>query len=242
VVVARASSAPGTESDPGGDAAVLIMADQVRTGAPGLVRDLHALGIKPVVMLTGDNQLTAARISESLGLDRFEAELLPEHKLEAVHRLKADLKLSASRRGVAVIGDGVNDAPALAAADVSLGIGTIGTAAALDSSDIVLLSDNLGVIPWSIALARRARTTVKHNLIFAISVIGLMAALTLAGSLVGREVPLSVGVLAHEGGTLLVVLNSLLILGSRPAPSENPDKRTAIAGIPNPAAVSTAAG
>jgi Cd2+/Zn2+-exporting ATPase len=172
---------------------------------------LHRLEIKPVKMLTGDNKLTAARVSESLGLDGFEAELLPQDKLDAVKELK-ELVLKNSPGGVAVIGDGVNDAPALAAADVSLGIGTIGTAAALESSDIVLLSDNLGAIPWAIALSRRARQTVKRNLVFAVSVIALMGAATLVGSLLGRLVPLSIGVLAHEGGTLLVVLNSLFLL------------------------------
>ena len=164
-------------------------------------------------MLTGDNKLTAARVSESLGLDGFEAELLPQDKLDAVGRLKvAVAERRSGRTGVAVIGDGVNDAPALAAADVAVGIGTIGTAAALESSDVVLLSDNLAAIPWAVGLARRARRTVKLNMSFAVGVIVLMAGATLAGSLVGRAVPLAVGVLAHEGGTLLVVLNSLLLL------------------------------
>lgn len=220
VVIARAVAphAQGTEADPGGDAAVLIMADQVRPGAKTLVRELHGLGISPVVMLTGDNRLTAARIAESLRLDAFEAELLPEDKLREVERYKEQVRARPGRRrGFAAIGDGVNDAPALAAADVSVGIGTIGTAAALESSDVVLLTDNLAAIPWAVGLARRARITVKLNLIFAVSIIALMGIATLVGSLLGRQVPLSVGVLAHEGGTLLVVLNSLLLLGHRRA-------------------------
>jgi Cd2+/Zn2+-exporting ATPase len=215
VVVARASltTASGTETDPGGDAAVLIMADQVRPGAKTLVQELHDLAITPVVMLTGDNRLTAARIAESLKLDAFEAELLPEDKLRAVETFKGQVRARpGKRRGFAVIGDGVNDAPALAAADVSVGIGTIGTAAALESSDVVLLTDNLAAVPWSIRLARRARITVMMNLIFAVTVIALMAVATILGSLWGWPVPLSVGVLAHEGGTLLVVLNSLVLL------------------------------
>jgi Cd2+/Zn2+-exporting ATPase len=191
----------------GEQAAVLIMADAVRPGAANLVEELHAIGIKPVKMLTGDNRVTAARVAESLRLDGFDAELLPQDKLDAV----AEMKRAGVR--VAVIGDGVNDAPALAAADVAVGIGTIGTAAALESSDVVLLSDNLATIPWAIRLARRARRTVKLNMVFAVSVIGLMAVATLVGSIVGKVVPLSFGVLAHEGGTLLVVLNSLLLLG-----------------------------
>jgi Cd2+/Zn2+-exporting ATPase len=200
----------------GEQAAVLIMADAVRPGAAHLVQELHSLNIKPVRMLTGDNRLTAARVAESLHLDAFDAELLPQDKLDAVAKMKE------TGVKVAVIGDGVNDAPALAAADVAVGIGTIGTAAALESSDVVLLSDNLGAIPWAIRLSRRARRTVKLNMIFAVSVIVVMALATLGGSLLGWRVPLSTGVLAHEGGTLLVVLNSLLLLGyPRPASPES---------------------
>ena len=188
------------------------MADAVRPGAATLVKELHALNIRPVRMLTGDNRLTATRIGESLGLDAVDAELLPADKLRIVGEMKEEVRRRDARAGVAVIGDGVNDAPALAAADVAVGIGTIGTAAALESSDVVLLSDNLATVPWAIALARRARRTVKMNLIFAISVIVVMGAATLVGSLLGVNVPLSAGVFAHEGGTLLVVLNSLLLL------------------------------
>lgn len=205
------------ESATVGQAAVLIMSDAVRPGARELVTRFHALGVRPVKMLTGDNKVTAERVASSLGLDAFEAEMLPQDKLDAVARLKNDLKHRAqttgdSHLGVAVIGDGVNDAPALAAADVSVAIGSIGSDAALESADIVLLSDDLGTVPWAVGLARRARATVRANLIFALSVIGLMGLATLVGSLTGHRVPLGIGVLAHEGGTLLVVLNSLRLL------------------------------
>jgi Cd2+/Zn2+-exporting ATPase len=205
------------ESATVGQAAVLIMSDAVRPGARELVTRFHALGVKPVKMLTGDNKVTAERVASSLGLDAFEAEMLPQDKLDAVARMKNDLKHRAqttgdTHLGVAVIGDGVNDAPALAAADVSVAIGSIGSDAALESADIVLLSDDLGTVPWAVGLARRARATVRANLIFALSVIGLMGLATLVGSLTGHRVPLGIGVLAHEGGTLLVVLNSLRLL------------------------------
>ncbi|MBY0113125.1 MAG: cation-translocating P-type ATPase [Phycisphaerales bacterium] len=205
------------ESATVGQAAVLIMSDAVRPGARELVTRFHALGVKPVKMLTGDNKVTAERVATSLGLDAFEAEMLPQDKLDAVARLKNDLKHHAqttgdTHLGVAVIGDGVNDAPALAAADVSVAIGSIGSDAALESADIVLLSDDLGTVPWAVALARRARGTVRANIIFALSVIALMGLATLVGSLTGHRVPLGIGVLAHEGGTLLVVLNSLRLL------------------------------
>lgn len=212
VVIAREGpeeSAAGPGEQPGA-AAVLIMADQVRPGAEVLVKDLHALGVRPVRMLTGDNRLTARRVAESLGLDAFDAELLPADKLAIVARMKTE-----HPRGVAVIGDGVNDAPALAAADVGVAIGSIGTAAALESADAVLLSDNLAVVPWAIALARSARARIRINFTVALSVIGIMGVLVLWTSAAGRPLPLAAGVLAHEGGTLLVVLNSLLLLATR---------------------------
>lgn len=194
----------------GGQAAVLIMADSVRPGADTLVRDLHAIGVKPLRMLTGDNRATAKRVAEALKLDAFDAELLPEDKL----RIIGEMKQLAGREGtgVALIGDGVNDAPALAAASVGMAIGTIGTAAALESADVVLLSDSLAPVPWSIRLARRARQTVQANLTLALGIIAIMGIATLIGSYLHRPVPLAIGVLAHEGGTILVVLNSLRLL------------------------------
>jgi Cd2+/Zn2+-exporting ATPase len=194
-------------------AGVIILSDTVRPGADRLVQDLHAMGVKPVVMLTGDNRATAAAVAESLGLDRFEAELLPEDKLKAVAGMRDQLRGSGSAGGVGVIGDGVNDAPALAAADVSIAIGSIGSDAALESAEIVLLSDDLGIIPWAVGLARRTRRTVMFNLSFALGAIALMSVATLVGARLGVPLPLWMGVLGHEGGTLLVVGNSLLLLG-----------------------------
>lgn len=195
----------------GGEAAVLIMADAVRTGAKEMVEQLHALSIRPLRMLTGDNRATAQRIGEHLGLDQVDAELLPEDKLAIVRDERQ--RAHAHQRGVAFIGDGVNDAPALATADVALGIGTIGTAAALESSDVVLLSDNLASVPWAIRVARATSRTILTNLSIALSVIIIMSIVTLIASRTSHPVPLSLGVLAHEGGTVLVVLNSLRILG-----------------------------
>lgn len=243
-------------------AAVIVLADTVRPGAPTLVRELHALGVRPVVMLTGDNERTAHAVAKQLGLDAFFAQLLPQDKVEWVKRIKAgtwqnDAGMSAdigdtssarthtsslapdrtlssapaladARVGpptvrtdpvfTGVIGDGVNDAPALTAADVAIAIGSIGSDAALESADIVLLSDDLGEVPWAVRLARRARRTIAINFTLALSALVLMAIWTLVGSRVGSPVPLWVGVLGHEGGTLLVVLNSLLLL-AHPSPA-----------------------
>jgi Zn2+/Cd2+-exporting ATPase len=212
VVVARAGG-----HDAG--AMVLTLADAVRPGASVLVKDLHTLGVAPVRMLTGDNAATAKAVAEQLGLDRFDAELLPADKLRIVGEMKQEIRSRpvprtpfASAPAVAVIGDGVNDAPALAAADVAIAIGSIGSDAALESADIVLLSDDLSAVPWAVRLARRTRSTIRANLVFALSVILIGGIVVLAGSLASFRVPMAAGVLLHEGGTLLVVANSLRLL------------------------------
>lgn len=191
--------------------AVFVLVDAVRPGAECLVERLHGLGVRPVVMLTGDHTATAARVAASLKLDEFHAQLLPQNKVEHVQSLKARVT-SGRRRGVGVIGDGVNDAPALAASDISIAIGSIGSDAALESADAVLLADDLAVVPWAVSLARRTRFTVLANLTFALAAIVLMAAAVLVGSRLGYQLPLWMGVVGHEGGTLLVVANSLLLL------------------------------
>ena len=192
-------------------AAVVVLADAVRPGAECLVERTHEMGVRPVVMLTGDNELTARAVASRLGLDEFHAQLLPENKVEHVRRLKAG-----AGQGrpvvVGVIGDGVNDAPALAAADVAIAIGSIGSDAALETADIVLLADDLSAVPWAVGLARRARRTIALNLALSLGAIVIMAVGVLSGHALGYTMPLWVGVLGHEGGTLLVVANSLWLL------------------------------
>jgi Cd2+/Zn2+-exporting ATPase len=215
-------------------AAISVMSDQVRPGADVLVAEMHTLGVRPVRMLTGDNPITARHIAEALGLDRWDAELLPQDKVAAVQAQKADM--AAKRfKGVGVIGDGVNDAPALAAADVSIAIGSIGSDAALESADIVLLTDDLAGVPWAVRLARRTRATVKTNIALALGVIAVMGTATLIAPFVSVRLPLSVGVVAHEGGTLLVVLNSLRLLAFRQAFRPRPIARA----VPENAQIST---
>lgn len=232
VVVAWGDPArPGHESEGGGgQAAVLILSDALRPGAAALVKSLHALGVHPVRMLTGDNRVTAAHIAGQVGVDRYDAELLPQDKVRILQEMKegghggaeAPSRAARRRRGVGFIGDGVNDAPALAAADASIAIGSIGSDAALESADIVLLNDDLETIPWAVHLARRTRAIVMFNIFFAMGVIVLMGATTLIGSRTGLFVPMWVAVLAHEGGTLFVVANSLRLLavGRTRSPAE----------------------
>ena len=199
-------------------AGVVILSDTVRPGADELVERLHAMNIRPVMMLTGDNRATGESVGRALHLDRVHAELLPQDKVARIQDLKKELQAGGrgNRRGsgggVGVIGDGVNDAPALAAADVSIAIGSIGSDAALESADIVLLADDLRAVPWAVALAKRARFTIAFNLIFALSAIAIMCVGVLVTSRLGVHLPLWMGVLGHEGGTLLVVGNSLLLL------------------------------
>ncbi|CAN5757329.1 N/A [soil metagenome] len=189
----------------GAGAAVFALADEARPGSAGLVGALHALGVRPVVMLTGDGEATAARLARELGLDAFHAHLRPEDKVARVGELKA-----AAFTGV--IGDGVNDAPALAAADVSIAIGSIGSDAALESADIVLLADDLAAVPWALRLARRAQRTITINLVFALGAMALMALAVTISAARGVQIPLWMGVVGHEGGTLLVVAHSLVLL------------------------------
>ena len=185
-------------------AMVLALADRPRTGAKELRKQLQAVGVDRVDMLTGDHPAIAKRLAEELGIDFFEAGLLPEDKVKHIQRLRAEQAMEGS---LAVIGDGVNDAPALAVADVGLAMGRIGADAALETADVILLHDDLDRVPWSFGLARRVKRTIIINLAFATFIIAFLAAWTIA-----EGMPLSMGVLGHEGSTLLVVANSLRLL------------------------------
>jgi Cd2+/Zn2+-exporting ATPase len=191
----------------GGSAMVLTVADTPRQGAEHLAADLARAGVRSVTMLTGDTRVIAEQLAAKLGITDVHAELMPEDKVDEVRRLRAE---SRDDGGLAVIGDGVNDAPALAVADVGLAMGGIGADAALEAADVVLLHDDLDRIPWSITLARRVKRVMTANLAFATLVIATLATITV---LFG--IPLSLGVLGHEGSTLLVVANSLRLLAHR---------------------------
>jgi cation transport ATPase len=191
-----------------GQAMVLSLADTPRKGAEDLTRQLHEVGVRSVTMLTGDTRIIAERLARQLGIEDVKANLLPEDKVEQIRRIRAEPDASGAVGGrLAVIGDGVNDAPALAVADVGLAMGGIGADAALETADVVLLHDDLRRIPWSFGLARRVRRIMIANLMFATGVIAVLAVFTVIG-----KVPLPLGVIGHEGSTLLVVANSLRLL------------------------------
>jgi Zn2+/Cd2+-exporting ATPase len=180
--------------------AVLVMADTIRPEAKFLTAQLHKLGVKKVVMLTGDHQLVANSIGSEIGIDDIRAQLLPEHKLNIIRELKKEGR-------VMMIGDGVNDAPALAASDLGVAMGAAGTDVAMETADIVLMGDRLENIPLLLAHARRARRVLLENLIFAAAIIVVLVVAAL-----GLSLPLPVGVIGHEGSTVLVCLNGLRLL------------------------------
>ncbi len=196
-----------------GHAAVLRFSDTVREGAAQVIATLHGMGVRPLVMLTGDNKKVAAAVGASLGLDEVRAELLPENKLSAVTEL---VKLHGA---VGMVGDGINDAPALARATVGIAMGSIGSDAAMQAADVVLLSDAIERLPWLIRTARRSRRVMAQSLVVARGVIGVLGVCSLAG-----VVNLSLGVVGHEGSTLLVVGNGLRLLVSGQLPVDSGQK------------------
>ena len=181
----------------------IAVADKVRAEAPAMIAKLRELGIKRVVMLTGDGPRVAAAVARACGVDEVHADLLPQDKVRVIQKLKEIGK-------TAMIGDGVNDAPALATADVGVAMGAAGTDVAMETADVVLMSDALDGIPYTLALSRRTRTVVFQNLTFALSVI-----VVLIISALGFHLPLPLGVVGHEGSTVLVCLNGLRLLGFR---------------------------
>ena len=180
---------------------IIAVADEVRPEARAALQSLRGQGIQRIIMLTGDNQRVASAVAEQTGVDEFRAGLLPEEKVIAVRELH-------ERFGsVGMVGDGVNDAPALALADVGIAMGAAGTDVALETADVVLMSDDLEKLAYVRNLSRRANRIIWQNIAFAL---GVIVVLVTANFLVG--VPLPLGVVAHEGSTLIVVFNGLRLL------------------------------
>lgn len=180
---------------------VIGLQDRPRANAASMIERLHRLGIRAVVMLTGDNEPVARRVAEEVGIDSFESDLMPEDKIRLVR------ELGRTHRSVGMVGDGVNDAPALAAANVGIAMGGGGTDVALETADVALMADDLCRLPFAIGLSRRVRRTILQNLLISMGVIGALvpvAALGLA--------PIWLAVVFHEGSTLVVVLNALRLL------------------------------
>jgi len=180
---------------------LIAVADTVRPAARRVVEELRRQGITHLVMLTGDNARVANAVAAEIGISEWRAGLLPEQKVAAVRELVA------TRGPVAMVGDGVNDAPALAAATVGVTMGGAATDVALETADVVLMADDLTKLPRALELSRRCRRVILQNLGFA----GLVILGLVTSTLIGW-MTLPVGVVGHEGSTLLVVLNGLRLL------------------------------
>lgn len=180
---------------------LIVIADRVRENAVSAIASLKKLGIEHLIMLTGDNKETAESVAQAVGISEVKAELLPEDKLHLIRQLQKQYG------AVAMVGDGINDAPALAQATVGIAMGAAGSDVALETADIVLMTDRLEKIATAVELGRRSQTVVKQNIIFALSFIVLLLIANFAGN-----ITLPIGVIGHEGSTVLVTLSGLRLL------------------------------
>jgi Zn2+/Cd2+-exporting ATPase len=183
---------------------VIGVADTVRSGAHHVIQTLKQAGIEQTVMLSGDNARVAKAIAAQVGIDEARAPLMPADKVTAVREM-------GKKHSVAMVGDGVNDAPALAAAAVGVAMGGAGSDAALETADVVLMSDDLSRLPFAMSLADKATTVMKQNLVIALGVSGVLIVAAVLGL-----TQISQAVVLHEGSTLVVVANGLRLLGYRP--------------------------
>jgi len=180
---------------------MIAVADQPKENAREAVAKLKALGVKNIVMLTGDNQVTGEAVGQQIGVDEVRADLLPEDKIEAVKTLQERYGL------VAMVGDGVNDAPALAQADVGVVMGVEGTDVALETADIALMADDLDQLVYMIQISRKTVSTIYQNIAFSISVIVFLVASALLGWMT-----LTTGLLLNEGSALIIIANGVRLL------------------------------
>lgn len=205
---------------------VIGFGDRLRPDAYTAVAQLRELGIRHTALLTGDHGGVARVVAKELDIDEWHADMLPEEKAQVINRLSA-------KGPVAMVGDGVNDAPALATASVGVAMGGAGTDVALETADVVLMTDEISLFPFALDVSRRARRTLYQGLGLAVGVIAVLVVLTLFDL-----ITLSVGVIGHEGSTLLVVANGLRMLWYRPAPPKAAKAPAAI-GMPEPAGPAT---
>lgn len=176
-------------------------ADTLKDGAAEALGRLKEVGIRKTVMLTGDTAQSGRAIAKKLGIDEEHAELLPEDKLKMIRRLR--------QQGdkVAMVGDGINDSPALAAADIGIAMGGVGSPAAIEAADVALMADDIAMLPYAISLSKKARKIIAQNILFSL----LIVALLVVGAL-SSHISLATGVLGHEGSALLVIANSMRLL------------------------------
>lgn len=180
---------------------IIALMDTPRPEAKNVIAELKKLGIKKMVMLTGDNQQVAEAVAKEVGVTDAWGNLMPEDKVEAVK------KLDKSEKKVAMVGDGVNDAPAMAKSTVGIAMGAAGSDVALETADIALMGDKLESLPFAIGLSRKSRGIIKQNLTISLGMVAVLIPLTILGI-----ASIGPAVVAHEGSTLLVVFNALRLL------------------------------
>ena len=190
--------------DDTGVSGILELRDQIRPDAKGIVARLHAQGVKKIVMLTGDNAATAKAVAAEVGIDEVRAELLPEDKVIAIEELVAEYGT------VAMIGDGVNDAPAMARAHYGIAMGAVGSDAAIETADIALMTDDIGKVPWLIGHSRRTMSIIKQNIGLSLATKAVFVVATAFGT-----ASMWGAIAADVGVSLLVVANALRLLQAR---------------------------
>jgi len=178
----------------------IVLRDDIRPQARKVLEDLRHEGLRAVV-LTGDRKSSGEYLRKELQLEDVRTELKPEQKLSAIQSLMAQ------GRRVAMVGDGVNDAPSLAAADIGVAMGARGSDAALEQADVVLMHDRLENFLAAYQLSRRARRIIRQNLLISLGTVAVLVTFALLG-----RIPLTLGVVGHEGSTVVVVMNSLRLL------------------------------
>jgi len=183
-------------------AAIISIADQVRDDAKAALADMRANGVKRIIMLTGDNRHTAEAVANELGMDEFHAELLPNEKVEYVKKLKEQEAI------VAMAGDGINDAPAIATADIGLAMGEGGTDVSMETADVVLMADKLSQYAHAFALSKATMRNMRQNIFIALAVVVIL----LLGVL-SDQVHLAGGMFIHEGSVLVVIINAMRLIG-----------------------------
>ncbi len=197
----RGAASPIYVAADGAHIGTLVISDRPRMGAREAMEELRRLGVEEIVMITGDDPRTAQSIANQVGVDRVYSKLLPHEKVRILEELRSECG------PVAMVGDGVNDAPALVTADVGIALGAAGTDVALETADVVVMGDDLGGIPYARRLSLQARRIVLQNLVFAAGVMGTLVVLALTGT-----IGLPAGVIGHEGSTIVVISNGLRLL------------------------------
>jgi len=188
--------------------------DTPRKVAASVMTRLRALGIETLIMISGDNQQVANAVAKSVGLTEAQGDLMPEQKVEAIKKLRVQ------HGKVAMVGDGVNDAPAMANATVGIAMGAAGSDVAMETADVALMGDDLERLPFAVNLSRRSSRIIRQNLWASLGVVAVLIPATITGT-----IGIGLAVLIHEGSTLLVVANALRLLAYREPATEEESVR-----------------